>query len=511
MPSVPTVAGAPERGKPRRGALWAAFAAVLALLALGAARAVLGSLAALNLPAPVLDPAAVGTSEAAVTPPRRVLLIVADGLRADVAAELPAIQAIGARGARAILGMDPPTFSSAQYVAILTGVPPALSGVRTNARPRPVGLDSVVDRVRAADRRVVQVGDDVDWWGRLFRLDEARLVSPEALEAKARRAMTAGDLVIVHPVAVDRAGHAGLGEAAYRAVAHEVDGLVGRLAAAWDGPVMVLADHGHRRGGGHGGSEPEVTRSWLVAAGPGVRAGGIAEGRGIDVAPTLAALAGVPAPAQALGVTLVDLLDVDAGQAEALRRADARRVADATRAAAAGRATLARAERLARYARGVALVLALVLAARALRRAGRAAATGVVLGLAGAGVAVAGWTLIVGSVSFSALPTAKIVAVAAAAFGALGAIAAFAWPLARAARGRLGPDEACALAFVIVLGASPPAAAAFVCAGAFSTRLTCTPDWIAAGPLVAYAMLVPVAAMGAALPVVAYLAARLRD
>src|SRR5207245_2514580 len=68
----------------------------------------------------------------AVTPRRRVLLVVVDGLRADVAETLPALGRLSRAGARAELWADPPTLSSAQYVALLTGVAPRDSGRRSN-------------------------------------------------------------------------------------------------------------------------------------------------------------------------------------------------------------------------------------------------------------------------------------------------------------------------------------------------------------------------------------------
>ena len=33
---------------------------------------------------------------------------------------------------------------------------------------------------------------------------------------------------------------------------------------------MVVTDHGHLDGGGHGGREPEVATAWAAAAGPGI-------------------------------------------------------------------------------------------------------------------------------------------------------------------------------------------------------------------------------------------------
>ena len=64
-------------------------------------------------------------------------------------------------------------FSSAQYVSMLTGVPPRDSGVRTNVGLQRTPLDNVARRLRAAGRRGVEIGDQVDWWRTLFGDDIA--------------------------------------------------------------------------------------------------------------------------------------------------------------------------------------------------------------------------------------------------------------------------------------------------------------------------------------------------
>src|SRR5262245_28633137 len=101
-------------------------------------------------------------------PRRRVMLIVIDGLRADVERTLPFMTQLEASGARARLWGDPPTYSTAQFVSILAGVPPRDSGVRTNETIRAAGVDDLAARARAAGRRTLSVSTTVDWWTRLF-------------------------------------------------------------------------------------------------------------------------------------------------------------------------------------------------------------------------------------------------------------------------------------------------------------------------------------------------------
>lgn len=481
----------------------------LLLAAAGLAWAAQSSVVMLNLPAPTL---AVGAPSPAVGPPRRVLVMVIDGLGADAAAALP-LEALGSPRASVDLRAEPPTFSSAQYVAFLTGVGPVDSGVRTNQDPRRTPLDSVVAAVRARGGRAVEVGDAVDWWGRLFAWDEALRVAPERLMAEAQRqiADARNDLVLVHVAGVDRAGHqSGAASDSYRRAAIAAGEQVTALAAVWRGrgPMLVLSDHGHMPRGGHGGSEPEVRRAFLVLAGPGVRAGASGEASTADVGPTLAALLGVPAPAQALGRTLFEALDLDPGARGVLDQAEARRLAVAGAEAERGRQALAATEQRQRLVRGL-IVLAFTLAsAWGLRRLGAGAGSGLLHG-AGTTALLAGFVALAAErLTFSAFRSLKIEA-AVVGLLALGAgLAVLARPLRATINGKCSLTRARAMAAGVALGASPPALAAFVAAGLRAPRFSCRPDWLAAGPTLGYLAPGPILICAAALVVAARRAER---
>jgi hypothetical protein len=72
-------------------------------------------------------------------------------------------------------------------------------------------------------------------------------------------------------------------------------------------------------------------------------------------------------------------------------------------------------------------------------------------------------------------------------------------PLRAALRGALSLAQARALAAGVAVGASPPALAAFVLAGLMGSRFSCRPDWVAAGPTMAYLGLGPMLVCAAAL------------
>jgi len=131
---------------------------------------------------------------------------------------------------------------------------------------------------------------------------------------------------------VDRAGHAeGVGET-YRATAAAVDQMLRAAVAKIDlstTTVIITADHGHVAPGGHGGIEREVAHVPLILVGKGVVPGEqIRDPRLIDVAPTVAALLGVPAPGHAEGRALVEALSLSLEERERRTAADASRVAE---------------------------------------------------------------------------------------------------------------------------------------------------------------------------------------
>jgi hypothetical protein len=467
------------------------FLAMGAVLTLALARAWPN----LDLAAP-LAPADAGSTVAAAgdaPSPRPVMLVVIDGLRADVAARLPFLSQLADGGGRAWTFADPPTISSAQYVALLAGVPPRDSGVRTNETLRAAGVDDVAHRARVAGLHTAVVSTGVDWWRRLFpqSFDSADLVPTPRVLAAVAPLVARGGLVVVHLCDVDDAGHAfGARSAEYAAQAAAADRLTAALAQAAGWPranVVVTADHGHRLRGGHGGEETDVRASFVIAAGPDIRPGARLDGaRSVDVAPTLAALLGVAPPQAATGRTLVDLLRVSPARREALTAADTARITRVSEATATARAAAAAAQRRVRIVRAIAVaILAALLIAR-LRPPLRAFGRGLIALAATAAV----FTSLFGPPSLSAARKSFLWVAALAAI-ASAATAAALW---LGARRREGLPSAIATIAALAL----PAVAAFVYAGMFTSRLECEPGWVAAGPAWAYAILAGACGAGAA-------------
>jgi len=132
------------------------------------------------------------------------------------------------------------------------------------------------------------------------------------------------DLVFAEYDTPDQAGHDwGAASPQYRKAALLIDEEVQRLAAALDptrSVLIVTSDHGHTPSGGHGGPEAGVLSVPLVLRGEGVRRGVRGRAEQVDVAPTVAALLGVPIPASSQGRTLVEALEAPEPILSDLRR-----------------------------------------------------------------------------------------------------------------------------------------------------------------------------------------------
>lgn len=345
---------------------------------------------------------------------RKVVLVVIDGLGADEA-HLPFLDELRARGVSTIARVPYPTVSRPNYVTLLTGVPPRDSGVRANRVTVPVAVDTVMDRVRAAGLRVATASDYGSMASLFLRgartldagpptprtattwpFDDARRVQSLEELAPIVTELAASDaaLVAVLVLDVDRAGHAdGVGEH-YRAEAAAVDRMLRGALAAVDysrDAVIVTADHGHVAPGGHGGVEREVSHVPLVLAGAGIAPGAAAhDARSIDVAPTVAALLGVPAPGHAEGRALVEVLALSSDDAARRAAADDARARAMIAAAPAGGGVDRL--RLAVAALGLALAVALGLA---LRRRGA--------------VALPGPRVLAGAAAFAVMPIATLI------------------------------------------------------------------------------------------------------
>jgi hypothetical protein len=243
----------------------------------------------------------------------RVRVVVLDGLGAAPASELPGLSRLCAAGQELRVDVGFPTVSLPVQAALWTGRTQQQSGLQYRARqlerPPPGSVPAQVpDSVALAESHpeIVrsfgfattrpdpsQDPEDPEAWRAAF---------PEAAVAAVG---SAARLVHVHVLRVDEAGHAAGGASpAYAEAARWADALLDRLRAAAPADALwfVLADHGHRPAGGHGGEEPEIRVVRACVAGPGIAPSStIAAIHLVDLARALADALGADLPSDARG------------------------------------------------------------------------------------------------------------------------------------------------------------------------------------------------------------------
>jgi hypothetical protein len=250
-------------------------ALVIVLVVLASAGTLFGTSAASRDARPVVRPAA--------SAPARVVLIVLDAVRDDLARDgdvmprLVALRRAGSGGTAMVESLVPSTVAGIRVLA--TGQVPAPASFVEDFGARPAPHGGMFEALRKRGGRVFVAGPALwlDLYGKwiddaevvtTFRDDDARVVAAAARAIRAR----VHDLVVVHLGACDDLAHRhGARSEAYRAGLRAYDRAVGLLLDAMDADtaVIVTTDHGVTAGGGHAGPEPEVLRTPFVAGGPG--------------------------------------------------------------------------------------------------------------------------------------------------------------------------------------------------------------------------------------------------
>lgn len=263
----------------------------------------------------------------------QAVLIVVDGLRADAALTMRAVQALREKGALATLVTGQPSLSVPGAANIESGTLQEIHGVTTNWYQGELKVDTIFAAAQRAG--LTWFGADGDSYARFGQVAASPArgewrsftdLSPEeydrAVFESGLTAIKAGtNLVFMHFSATDEMAHAhGANSDQYRQAAATIDGYLGQivdLTLARGGTVLITADHGHIATGGHGGGERAVTHVLLALAGSGVRPrqAGAPElvASQADLAPTVAALIGAPVPSSATGQILYELLQEPAG------------------------------------------------------------------------------------------------------------------------------------------------------------------------------------------------------
>ncbi|MBL4634343.1 MAG: alkaline phosphatase family protein [Kofleriaceae bacterium] len=309
------------------------IASTVALMAKSTAA---GYLSNLNLEHPELAKHAPILGFAPQRTSRRVILIIVDGLRLQDSFGRPTMGRLRRAGIDTTAQSHYPTISRPNHTALVTGVPPLASGVRNNTYRSPVLIDSIMDRLQAEGREATFIADVSPSLAYLFSDDFAAMYYGNWTGAVAKSTQLAlargqSDLLVIIPGAVDTAGHDHGGDSLqYRNAVTEVDRILAQSLVNVDlslDTIIITADHGHTDDGGHGGEEESVMRVPLILAGAGIVPDALlGKVDLIDVAPTIAALLGIPAPGHALGRSLSEVLTISAADKEQLRRSDRLRI-----------------------------------------------------------------------------------------------------------------------------------------------------------------------------------------
>lgn len=265
----------------------------------------------------------------------RLVFVIVDGLTDAQSRKMHALQTLREHGTDLVVTTHQPSLSYPNWTTLLTGAPQQISGVLTNWFDSRVPAETLMDTAAAMKKRVLVAGPSEltvlykgDWrggtivkdWQADLGVTGQYLSGPIVREviAKTKESTPSPDFILVHLPDIDEAGHVyGAASTQYAATADKVDQDLGALVSALqDGHTtfVVASDHGHIATGGHGGWEDEVTRVPVVIAGPGATVGRVSGGQE-DVAPTAAALLGIPVPRASIGRVVPSVLTTPSPQA----------------------------------------------------------------------------------------------------------------------------------------------------------------------------------------------------
>lgn len=279
----------------------------------------------------------------------RVVVIVIDGLRYDTALEsdlMPRLKALGRAGSAGMSLASKVTMTGLGVRTLGTGTSPALADILLEVRLPLVTFDNVFASIRRRGGHVAWLGNTA--WKELFgdsididsKIDRELAVmaradnvwAPDRVIVRRAVRMLARDdwqLCIVHLGGLDNASHrfTPFGDQ-FRAKARAVDDDIAQLVtkAGDHTTVIITSDHGTSDRGHHGSGEPVTRRTPLVFTGASVAHGHRLEAEQTDLAPTIAALLGLPIPAPSEGQIQLEALDLPASTANALRAANVRQL-----------------------------------------------------------------------------------------------------------------------------------------------------------------------------------------
>ncbi|HRV91418.1 MAG TPA: alkaline phosphatase family protein [Anaerolineae bacterium] len=260
----------------------------------------------------------------------KVVIVLLSGLGDEdfQSFDLPVIEQLAQTGVSSTIQSAPPTYSQTARMTLITGASPELNGAAPIDLPFEAmavpETDSIFARAHEAHLKTALLGL-ADWRGLVPRedLDETFLVEssgPEADQTILNVALPLlkedqVDLLLIQFTGLDFAAsqQGGTSSDAYRAAAIRLDNYIGQISRIMNldtSVLVILSDRGHISSGGSGGAEIEVAQQPLVMNGYGLTSGQYSVIAQTDIAPTVAMLLGLPAPHQAQGRILFEMLNL---------------------------------------------------------------------------------------------------------------------------------------------------------------------------------------------------------
>jgi hypothetical protein len=261
---------------------------------------------------------------------KRLAFVLLDGVRLDVATDgrrMPRLAERFNASAGAELWAEPISMTASAALVFGTGAHAGIDQAIRNETSQPTLFEDLFTIARAAHLRTGTVGDPV--WTGLYATgwDVTRAEDPHQLAVgigdDEARFLEAGalqglqppvDVAVYHFATPDHMAHGfGIASPVYEKYIASFDAqlatFLGRFSP--DTTVIVLGDHGATMSGIHGSDTEEQRRTFMLAYGPGITPGARSLPRvdDIDLAPTMAALLGIPTPRHSRGHPLVAWLD----------------------------------------------------------------------------------------------------------------------------------------------------------------------------------------------------------
>lgn len=251
----------------------------------------------------------------------KLVLVVIDGLSLERSRQLRSLNRLRSAGADFDCAGGIPACSSSARATLVSGAWPEVHGVLTE-EPRPaLSIDNLF---RAAGRvggsRAIAGSAS---WSSMFGPDlgDAAVLATPMVERRSPFRAAETELLALERQAVQfvvsrqarlgilelnvadlAAREQGARSSEYARASLEADRMLGQLADGlnlWTTTLVVTSDHG----------QPGQPGMPLVMTGRGMRAGAVGAARQIDVAPTIAALLGLPIPAASQGRVLFEAFD----------------------------------------------------------------------------------------------------------------------------------------------------------------------------------------------------------